>query len=243
MSQYLEVAIAAARVAGELQRQAYHGTLVVRETSRHDIKLQTDVDCEEAIRGIIARAYPDHALLGEEGGGTLPAAQPVWIIDPLDGTVNFSRRLPHFCTSIALQMQGRVVAAVVYDPLLDELFTAEEGAGAYLNGTRLQVSDTAELCAANMAIGFAKSQETIARGLGKLTELAHAVSKIRIMGAAALDLAYVAAGRFDGFIEYGLRTWDIAAGTLLIREAGGHVLLSPRGELSWDVWADNGRIW
>ncbi len=243
MSEYLEVAIAAARVAGELQRQAYHGTLVVRESSRHDIKLQTDVDCEEAIRGVVLQAFPDHAVLGEEGGGTLPADRPAWIIDPLDGTVNYSRRLPHFCTSIALQVQGRVIAAVVYHPLLDELYTAEEGAGAYLNGTRLHVSDTAELWAANMAIGFAKSQETIARGLGKINELAQSVSKIRIMGAAALEMAYVAAGRFDGFIEYGLRTWDIAAGTLLIREAGGRVLLIPRGELAWDVWADNGRIW
>ncbi len=122
-------------------------------------------------------------------------------------------------------------------------FTAEEGAGAYLNGQRLQVSDTTELWAANMAIGFAKSQDTIARGLGKITELAQSVSKIRIMGAAALEMAFVAAGRFDGFIEYGLRTWDIAAGTLLIQEAGGRVLLTPRGELTWDVWADNGKIW
>ncbi len=243
MPDFLEVAVAAARAAGEIQRRAFRGPLEVRETTQHDVKLQTDVDCEQAIREVLLSAFPEHAMLGEEGGGTLSPEQPTWIVDPLDGTVNFSRQVPHFCTSIALQVQGRPIAGVVYQPLLEELYTAEEGAGAYLNGTRLQVSETAELWAANLAIGFSKSQENIARGLGKICELAQSVSKIRIMGAAALDLAYVAAGRFDGFIEFGLHTWDIAAGTLLIREAGGRVHLTPRGELTWDVGADNGRLW
>jgi len=243
MSEYLDIAVTAARAAGAIQREAYRGPLVIREATQHDVKLKTDVDCEQAISEILLGAFPDHAILGEEGGGTLREDQPTWIVDPLDGTVNFSRQVPHFCTSIALQLHGRSLVGVVYHPLLDELYTAEEGAGAFLNGERLAVSDTAELMAANMAVGFSKSPENIARGLGKLCELAHSVNKIRIMGAAALDLAYVASGRFDGFIEYGLRDWDIAAGVLMIREAGGHVQLTAAGEYAWDVVASNGKLW
>lgn len=243
MPDIITVAIAAARCAGEIQRAQWRQPRIFREMTRHDIKLQTDVECEEAIREIITAAFPDHAILGEEGGGALDAGRPTWVVDPLDGTVNYARQVPHFCTSIAVQRDGRPVIGVVYDPLLDELFVAEEGVGAFLNDERITVSLAADLAAANVAVGFAKSVSTTTNMLAELSQLAHTAHKVRIMGAAALDLAYVAAGRFDGFVEYGLRTWDIAAGTLLVREAGGRVDLTPLDATTWDVRADNGLLW
>lgn len=242
MADPLEVAIAAARAAGAIQRAGWRLPVEVRERSKHDIKLQTDVDCERVILEVLQAAFPEYGVLAEESGGTIALSQPTWVIDPLDGTVNFSRQLPHFCTSIALYQDARPVVGVVYDPIVDELFTAVEGGGAYLNGERMTVSTVAELGAANIAVGFAKTRVTRTNALDDLTRLAHTVHKVRIMGAAALDLAYVAAGRFDGFREYGLQTWDIAAGTLLVREAGGKVLLTKTGDHQWDVQADNGQL-
>ncbi|MHB9131930.1 MAG: inositol monophosphatase family protein [Armatimonadota bacterium] len=241
--QFLQVAVNAALASGKLQREAFGAPPVIREATQYDIKLQTDVDCEEVIRTQILHAFPDHAILAEEGGGSLSADQPTWIIDPLDGTVNFARQVPHFCTSIALYSEGRSIVGVVYDPIIDELYTTQEGGGAFLNGKPIHVSQVAGLTAANVGVGFAKSVETLACMLEEMNELARAVRKIRIMGAAALDMAYVAAGRFDGFMEFGLRSWDITAGTLLILEAGGRVQLSSCGEYAWDVRADNGSLW
>lgn len=242
MTDYLSVAIDAAHQAGRIQRDGMSRPLHVRETTRHDVKLQTDVDCEERIRQVILAEFPEHAILGEEYGGTIDPDVPTWIVDPLDGTVNYSRRIPHFCTSIALQMQGQTVVGVVYDPVKDELFTAEVGCGAYLNGVAISVSTTPDLAQSAIAMGFAKSVDTIASMLHELHTLVPLVQKIRIFGAAALDLAYVACGRIDGFIEYGLRSWDIAAGVLLIEEAGGRVQLTPSGEYAWHVRADNGQV-
>ena len=243
MTDYLSVAIEAARQAGQLQLDGLKQPIVVREATRHDIKLQTDVECETLIRRLLCEAFPDHTILGEEGGGEIDAQVPTWIVDPLDGTVNYSRRLPHFCTSIALQIADEIVAGVVYAPVTGEMFTAEAGAGAYLNGERISVSAVDSLERAIITMGFSKSVETLTYMLTEMNDLAHAVQKIRILGAAALDLAYIADGRLDGFIEYGLRSWDIAAGILLIREAGGHVDLSPVGKYSWNVRADNGKLW
>ncbi|HEY3379199.1 MAG TPA: inositol monophosphatase family protein [Armatimonadota bacterium] len=241
MSDYLAVAIDAARQSGQIQREGLHQPIAIREETQHDIKLQTDVDCENRIREILLNAFPDHAILGEEGGGTVDPAVLTWIVDPLDGTVNYARRLPHFCTSIALYQDGEPLVGVVYDPIKEELFTAEAGHGAFLNGERLTVSPVAQLDEAVLAMGFAKSVDTLRAMLHEMHDMVHAVRKVRIFGAAALDLSYVAAGRLDGFIEYGLQSWDIAAGTLLIREAGGRVQLTPVGK-AWDVRADNGRL-
>lgn len=242
MTKYLSVAIEAARRAGEMQLAGLRQPVAVRQATRHDVKLQMDVDCEAIIRDTLRAAFPGHAILGEEEGGDIDATVPTWIVDPLDGTVNYSRGLPHFCTSIALQIDGEMQAGVVYAPVTGELFTAEAGGGAWLNSERIAVSQVDRLDRAIVAMGFAKSVETITGMLTEMHELAHAVHKVRILGAAALDLAYVAAGRLDGFLEYGLRNWDIAAGTLLIREAGGRVQLVPAGQYAWDVRADNGRI-
>ncbi|HEY3417500.1 MAG TPA: inositol monophosphatase family protein [Armatimonadota bacterium] len=240
---YLEIAVAAVQAAGALQREGWRKPALVRERLRHDIKLQMDVDCEELIRGMITRAFPDHAILGEEGGGKIPADTPTWIVDPLDGTVNYSRQVPHFCSSVAVQIAGKPVAGAVYDPIIDELYTASQGHGAFLNGEQIRVSAVTEIAAANVGMGFAKSVETIAHTFREMQTLARTVHKLRIMGSAALDLAYVACGRYDGFLEFGLRTWDIAAGMLLITEAGGRVFLESVGEYAWDVRADNGHLW
>lgn len=242
MPDYLSIAIEAARQAGEIQREGLQKPISVRAETRYDIKLQTDVDCEERIRTILLDAFPNHAIMAEEGGGAIAADVPTWIVDPLDGTVNYAHRLPHFCTSIALHMEGRPVLGVIYDPLLDEMFTAEEGSGAYCNETRISVSAIAQLTEAMMAIGFAKSVETMTRMLGEMQQMAQAVQKVRILGAAALDMAYVACGRLDAFVEFGLRDWDIAAGAVLIREAGGRVQLTETPRQTWNVRADNGRL-
>lgn len=239
----LEIAIIAAREAGALQRAGAHQPLQVREVTRHDIKLQMDVDCEERIKGIIRAAFPDDAMLGEEAGGAIAADRPTWIIDPLDGTANYSRGIPHYCVSIALQETERLQVGVVYDPITDELFTARAGGGAYLNGQPIHVSSVDTLADATVATTFPVSMTAIAHVFAGLGTIARGVRKIRVLGAAALDLAYVAAGRFDGMVAYELRTWDIAAGILLIEEAGGRVHRTPTDGTTWNIRADNGRLW
>lgn len=243
MPELLDVALAAARMAGAMQRDGLHRPVEVLKVLRHDIKLAMDVACEEAIRAIIREAFPDHAILGEEEGGAIAEDRPTWIIDPLDGTSNYSRRIPHFCTSIAVQQGNRALAGVVYDPVREELFHAVEGGGAFLNGEPIRVSETTDMGMAILAVGFSKSVEAMERTLADVRKLRRRVHKFRILGAAALDLAYVACGRLDGFIEYGLHTWDIAAAGLLIREAGGQIGLTDAGTHLWHVSAQNGRLW
>lgn len=243
MLTYLDVAVAAARKAGDIQLAGLHTALHVREETLHDIKLQTDVDCEDAIREMLLGAFPDTSILAEEGGGEIAADVPTWIVDPLDGTVNYSRRIPFFCVSIALQVAGCETVGVVYAPVFDELFVAEIGKGATLNGAPIHVSDVPGMPEAMVAVGCGKSNATIHPLVAHVTDLAHRARKIRIFGAAALDMAYVAMGRLDGFIEGSLRTWDIAAGGLLIREAGGRTEIASVGEHAWDVRVDNGRLW
>ncbi len=242
MSARLDTAVLAARQAGQHQREAFYSRQRVREISPHDIKLQMDVESEDIIRQITHEAFPDYGFLAEESGGSIAADAPTWIVDPLDGTVNYSRQIPQFCTSIALQEDGEFVLGAIYDVMRDELFSAETGEGAFLNSHRLRVSETAEMADAIIVINFAKSTPAILRAMQDINHYAHQVRKIRIMGAAALDLAYVAAGRYDGYQEAGLRTWDVAAGTVIAREAGGRVALQSMGDFIWDVRADNGRL-
>jgi myo-inositol-1(or 4)-monophosphatase len=243
LREYLEVAIEAALEAGEVLTAGLQRPLEVLETTQHDIKLAIDVACETRIRARIQAAFPEHALLGEEGGGDIAADRPTWIIDPLDGTSNYSRGLPHFCTSIAVQQGDSPLVGVVYDPLADELFHALHGGGAFLNGQPIHVSEVEAFERAMVAMGFAKTVESMRQGFAHMEELSRRIHKVRILGAAALDLAYVAMGRLDAFIEYGLSTWDIAAGAVLVREAGGGMELQPLGEHRWHVHAHNGRLW
>jgi myo-inositol-1(or 4)-monophosphatase len=231
MHPMVNVALAAARKAGEIiARAADRIDLVeVRRKSGNDYVTETDIAAEREILFHLRKAYPDHTFLAEESGGAaLGSSNPgyQWIIDPLDGTTNFTRGIPHFAVSIACLREGRVEHAVILDPVRREEFTASRGAGAQLNGRRLRVSPRTHLKEAVLGTGIPFREPATARldaYVATLREFAGRTEGIRRAGAATLDLAYVAAGRLDGFWEMGLQPWDIAAGSLLVQEAGGLV--------------------
>ena len=208
--------------------------LQVSKKGPADFVSAADHRAEEVIRTELQRARPNYGLLMEESGETAGSdPQHRWIVDPLDGTTNFLHGIPHFAISIALERQGKLAAAVVYSPISDELFTAERGAGAYVNDRRLRVAARSNLGEAVVATGMPFMGHGDSPGyLQELAKIMPAVSGVRRFGAAALDLAWVAAGRFDGFWERGLSPWDVAAGLLLIREAGGYVTDVDGGEAS-----------
>ena len=184
-----------------------------------------DKAAEQAIINTIKKSYPDHGIIAEESGTQAGKENDFqWVIDPLDGTTNYMRGIPHFCISIALLHKGSVQQAVVYDPMREELFTASRGAGAQLNGRRLRISPKVELKGAILSTGFPfKMKSRLPEYLEMFNKLFEHCADVRRAGAAALDLAYVAAGRHDAFWEMGLKPWDILAGELLVREAGGIV--------------------
>ncbi len=230
MSHHLEVAQEAAHAAGELLRAHFEKPLTVNATTAHDIKLEVDVLAQDLITKILLDHFPEHALYGEEGIVGDQASEYQWVVDPLDGTVNFFYGIPHFCVSIALRFRGEVIVGVVYDPIRDELWSSEKGMRPTLNGREVQVSRRATLAEAVVSIGFAKTSATIDAGLPLLQEMVHRVRKCRMLGSAALDLAYVACGRLDAYIEQGISLWDIAAGWLLVETAGGRVEMKPRSD-------------
>ena len=240
-------AIVAAEAAGEKLRHAFGGPLAVDEQLTHDIKLAADRECQELIYDILLRHFPRTRCIGEEGDSKNPGdpqAEVEWIVDPIDGTVNLALGMPHFCVSIAARKVAskEIVLGVIYDPLRRELFTAERGSGAYLNGVRLKVSTRAKLSDAVLAVGFAKSQESIDHCLKLYTVYGNQARKLRAMGSAALDLAYVAAGRLDAYIEQGVNLWDIAAGWVLVEEAGGVMEATLKGDGGYKVCAHSGLI-
>ena len=212
-----------------------------------DFVSNADHKAERAVRQELSRARPGYSFLMEESGA-IPGqdSEHRWIVDPLDGTTNFLHGLPHFCISIALESASEVVAGVIFDPLKDELFWAEKGIGAYLNDRRLRVSARRQIANALIATGTPYGQGgDRPRYLRQLDAIMASVADVRRLGAAALDLAYVAAGRYDGYWEYGLQTWDIAAGLLLVREAGGYLSEPDGGEnpmSSGDVLAANDHL-
>jgi myo-inositol-1(or 4)-monophosphatase len=226
MHPMLNIAVKAARRAGAIiNRAALEGGLEVRAKNRNDFVTQVDRAAEQAIVDVIRRAYPDHGVLAEESGASAGARDEYrWVIDPLDGTTNFIHGFPQYCVSIALEHKGTLTQAVVYDPAKNELFTASRGRGAFLDDRRIRVSKCAHLRDALVGTGFPfKELGHLERYLGQLSTLMRDSAGVRRAGAAALDLAYVAAGRLDGFWEEGLSPWDMAAGALLIQEAGGLV--------------------
>jgi myo-inositol-1(or 4)-monophosphatase len=220
----LELARRLAREAGAIQRERYETSFEVR-TKSTSIDLVTEVDhaCEELIVGALQRERPDDAIVAEEGGGGDRAdAEWRWIIDPLDGTVNYAHGYPRFCVSIGVEHRGERSVGVVYDPLLDEEYFAVSGRGALLNERRIEVSKREKLADALMATGFAYDVRNNVRD--NVDHFASVVKRARALrrdGSAALDLCYVAAGRFDGFWELQLHPWDVAAGLLIVEEAGG----------------------
>jgi len=219
----VNVAVKAARAAGNIILRNLNRVegLNIEEKSRHDYVSEVDKLAEAEIIKELRRAYPDHGFLAEESGQK-GRREKVWIIDPLDGTHNYLRGFPHFCVSIGFRDHGDLVYGVVYDPLRDEMFTASKGDGAFLNDRRMRVTKRESLAGALLATGFPYRQR---RHLGAQLDMTRALlgeaEDIRRTGSAALDLAYVAAGRLDGYFETGLNPWDMAAGVLLVREAGG----------------------
>ena len=230
MHPMLTIAVKAARRAGSVINRAARDLdgLSVERKSRNDFVTDADRLAEQAIIDVLLRAYPDHAILAEEsgrsGGGDSGKSEFTWIIDPIDGTTNFIHGFPQYCVSIALKHKGIITQAVIYDPSADELFTASRGRGAFLNDRRLRVSKRTALRDALIGTGFSHRDFTRLDGyLQMLREVTTKCAGVRRAGSAALDLAYVAAGRLDGFWELGLAPWDMAAGSLLIQEAGGLV--------------------
>jgi len=220
----VNVAVRAARAAGAVILRYMNRVegLAVEEKARHDYVSEVDRMAEAEIVRELRRAFPGHAVLGEETGLT-GKSDKVWVVDPLDGTHNYLRGFPHFCVSIGFRDHGDLVHAVIYDPLRDELFTASKGDGAFLNDRRMRVSKRENLQGALLATGYPyRQREHIDAQLAMTRALLGEAEDIRRTGSAALDLAYVAAGRLDGYFEIGLKPWDMAAGCLLVREAGGN---------------------
>jgi myo-inositol-1(or 4)-monophosphatase len=238
----LETAIRAAREAGRVLLEGSRGEIRVERLARRDVKLAMDKKAEEVILRIVREKFPGHAILSEECGATGPKSDYLWVVDPLDGTVNYSRRIPLWGTSVALLHRGKEIVGVIFDPIHDELYHAEDRQGAFLNGKRIRVSEKSPLSAAMIAFGFSSDEERLRRGLSAAAQLPLAASKVRGLGSAVLHLAYVACGRMDGFFEFGIHQWDIAAGLVLIREAGGKVSTRALPDGSIDLVCSNGLI-
>jgi myo-inositol-1(or 4)-monophosphatase len=240
MNQYLNAAVGAAREAGELLRKYFSGPLKVNVEEAHDIKLELDVRSQDLITNLLLKEFPDHAILGEEGSEENTSTEFEWVIDPIDGTVNYFYGIPHFCISIALRERGVIIVGVIYDPMRDELWSAVRGEKAYLNGRVIEVSKHTELAQAVVSVGMSKTLDEVEIGLSIFKDLLHKARKCRMMGSAALDLAYVATGRYDAYIERSVNWWDIAAGVLLVECAGGKLAIEPskvvEGKLSVIGW-------
>ncbi|NDK39627.1 inositol monophosphatase [Pseudoxanthomonas gei] len=221
------IMVKAARQGGNVLLRSINklDSLTVVEKGRLDYASEVDGDAEKAVIKELKRAYPDYSILGEEGGGSGGKnGRYTWVIDPLDGTSNYLRGFPHYCVSIALCDNGEATDAVIFDPLRNELFTASRGSGAQLNERRIRVHDRKDLGSTILGTGFAPRERARAGAqLECVRELLVHAEDVRRTGSAALDLAYVACGRSDGYFEAGLKAWDIAAGVLLVREAGGKV--------------------
>jgi myo-inositol-1(or 4)-monophosphatase len=243
-----DAAVEMARAAGAVLREGYGRAHVPEHKGRIDLVTEYDRRSERVVLDEIARRFPGHAVLAEESGAHAGsgAADVRWIVDPLDGTTNFAHNYPFFCVSIAAEQDGRLAAGVVLDPVRDELFAAAAGHGATLNGALLRVSDVARVEDALLVTGFPYDvRERPERALPHFAAFLARAQAIRRDGSAALNLAYVACGRFDGFWEVSLSPWDVAAGTLLVREAGGLVTAYDGGPFALDgrqVLASNGRV-
>jgi myo-inositol-1(or 4)-monophosphatase len=243
---YVTVAAEAALRAGAIQLEHYGQDVKVEK--KGDIDLVTEVDhaCEAAILEVIRDRFPEHDILAEESDSARTGSRYVWIVDPLDGTTNFAHSYPMFSVSIALTVDGESVVGVVFDPLRDELFTAERGAGAHLNGKRLKVTGEDRLIQSLIITGFPYDlHERLVERLTPFIRVMGRARAVRRAGSAAIDLSYVAAGRADGFWEAVLKPWDMAAGRLMVEEAGGRVTRFDGSKVTVgpdEIAATNGRV-
>ena len=264
----LAAAVKAARAAGKVMHNNWLKPKRVNSAEAHDIKLELDVRCQELIEKILRSSFPQIPLLGEEGDSGDTGAEYRWVVDPIDGTVNYFYGMPHAAVSIALQSksdkwrvtgdrkharrraQNRVtchsshvtIVAVIFDPFTDELWTTVRGGPTLLNGKKVRVSDRSRVNDAIIAMGFSKSKENLRKSLPHLNRLSRQAKKIRIMGSAALELAYVASGRLDAYVERTINLWDVAAGQLLIENAGGEFYAVPAPDGKLRMCASNGRL-
>ncbi len=250
LNQALAVAVEAARAAGKVMHDNWLKPKRVKLDDIHDIKLELDVRCQALIEKILRASFPEIPLLGEEGDSGNVTAEYRWVVDPIDGTVNYFYGMPHAAVSIALQAQSpkskvqshESVVGVIYGPFTDELWTTIRGEPTRLNGKIVRVSSRSKLEDTVIAMGFSKNRKNMEKSLPHLNRLARRVKKIRVMGSAALELAYVASGRLDAYIERTINLWDVAAGQLLVENAGGefYALPAPHGKLR--MCASNGRL-
>lgn len=224
MSNYREFATDIAKEAGTFLKEKLDEKHTIKYKGEIDIVTEVDRMSEEMLISRIGKKFPHHDILAEESAGIESGSEFRWIIDPLDGTTNYAHGYPVFCVSIALERKDEIILGVIYNPVMEEMFVAEKGKGAFLNDKRISVSDTTELSKSLLATGFPYDiRENPDNNLNYFNEMATKVMAIRRAGSAALDLAYIAAGRFDGFWELRLNPWDTAAGWLLVEEAGGLV--------------------
>lgn len=244
---YLTTAVEAVVRAGDVMLQRFGTDVRVDKKGAIDLVTEVDVAIEREFRARIAERFPDHTVLGEEMGGSLEVPEgPCWVFDPIDGTTNFAHGIPIFCSSLALEIDGVAQVAAVYDPTRRELFTAERGGGAFLNGKPMKVSAADTLLEAVLVTGFPYDVHArVAEIVGLFGEFVGRARAVRRLGSAAIDLCYVAAGRMDGFWERDLNAWDIAGGALLVEEAGGTITNfkgEPFASRGRDVVASNGVI-
>jgi len=241
-----EVAVSVAQEAGNYARQRMgHLKQVSQKSGRTDLVTDVDKKCEEIIIDRIKKDFPAHSILAEESGEHSREAAHKWVIDPLDGTTNYAHSFPVFCVSIGVMLNDKVKLGVVYDPSREELFMAEDGKGAFLNGKKIKVSGTKALQDSLVVTGFAYNIQGKIANVEYFKKMLEITQAIRRLGSAALDLCYVACGRFDGFWEFGLNPWDMAAGQLVVKEAGGIVTTMRGGPFDIfkkDITATNGII-
>ena len=234
MNDYLAVCERAARAGGQVLLD-WVGRFAAREKGPSDLVTEADLASQEIIRGILQTSFPQHGFIGEEGGSKGPAdAEYCWYVDPLDGTTNYVHQIPHYCVSIALARGEELLCGTVFDPISQECFTAKQQGGAFLNGARIRVSDVKEIQSAVAAASFPPRLKPDSRELKELSRVMVAAQAVRRTGSAALNLCYLAAGRFDAYWGGVTHPWDIAAGVLMILEAGGTVSNSDGGKMQMD---------
>jgi myo-inositol-1(or 4)-monophosphatase len=265
----LAISIKAARAAGKVMRDNWYAPKKINSAEAHDIKLELDVRCQALIEKTLARVFPGIPVLGEEGNTGDTTAEYRWVLDPIDGTVNYAFGNPHAAVSIALQSNaaewrdasfgkkvsrrrspnlvtrhaGHVsIVGVIYDPFTDELWSTTIGQPTRLNGRIVRVSDRSKIGDTVIAMGFSKSQDNLEKSLPHLIRISKRAKKIRIMGSAALELVYVASGRLDAYVERTINLWDVAAGALLVENAGGEFYASPAPNGKMRMCADNGKL-
>jgi len=247
MNSFLKTAITAAKAAGRIQKKHYGKALDIQFKSKNKLNLVTKVDreCERTVLTILQKRFPTHNFWGEESGRGAGTSEYTWFVDPLDGTTNYAHSYPFFCCSIGLVKNDQPIAGVIYDVLRDECFTAEKSKGAFLNGKRLKVSSAKTLGESLVCTGFAYAVRETHYNLDNFQKFVLTSQGVRRDGSAALNLAYVAAGRFDGFWERGIQAWDMAVGVLLVKEAGGKVTDitgGPYNLMAQNALASNGKI-